>query len=377
MHVRRSLIASGLALALLWSSAASWAFVTVGVSITLAPPALPVYVQPPIPAPGFIWVPGYWAWADGDYYWVPGTWVEPPEIGLLWTPGYWGWINGVYLWNPGYWGPHVGFYGGINYGFGYVGVGYEGGYWDRGEFRYNRAVNNIGANVRITNIYSRTVVNNISVSRVSYNGGVGGIPARATAPEIAAARERHVTFAVDQQRHEQEAFHSPQARASVNHGHPAIAATPRPAVFDGRGVVGAVASPQGRNIPERSDQLRAHANALIPRSDESPRGEPPRLPTAHTRDLTPRLGEPAHTAPPHVGGTTPRNVEPGQVPQGFASGMPAHNGLQPRIPPANEMVQRQGGPSPPQHPSAQQHPGAQPPGREGHEQPDQRHRNPQ
>ena len=26
--------------------------------------------------------------------------------------------------NAGYWGPHVGFYGGINYGYGYGGVGY-------------------------------------------------------------------------------------------------------------------------------------------------------------------------------------------------------------------------------------------------------------
>src|SRR5215470_14230824 len=130
MHCRRSLIASGLALALLLSSAASWAFVTVGVSITLAPPALPVYVQPPIPAPGYIWTPGYWAWNGYDYYWVPGTWVLPPELGLLWTPGYWGWSNGVYVFNEGYWGPHVGFYGGVAYGFGYTGVGYEGGYWN-------------------------------------------------------------------------------------------------------------------------------------------------------------------------------------------------------------------------------------------------------
>ena len=33
----------------------------VGVSITIAPPALPVYVQPPVPAPGYLWTPGYWA----------------------------------------------------------------------------------------------------------------------------------------------------------------------------------------------------------------------------------------------------------------------------------------------------------------------------
>ena len=78
------------------------------VSITVAPPVLPVYVQPPIPEPGYIWTPGYWAYSDDGYYWVPGTWVLPPAVGLLWTPGYWGWNDGVYIWNAGYWGPHIG-----------------------------------------------------------------------------------------------------------------------------------------------------------------------------------------------------------------------------------------------------------------------------
>ena len=77
------------------------------VSVTIAPPALPVYVQPPMPAPGYMWTPGYWAW-DGSYYWVPGTWVMAP-VGLLWTPGYWGWANGVYAWNAGYWARTWGF----------------------------------------------------------------------------------------------------------------------------------------------------------------------------------------------------------------------------------------------------------------------------
>jgi hypothetical protein len=26
------------------------------------------------------------------------------------------------------WGPEIGFYGGVNYGFGFTGVGYEGGH---------------------------------------------------------------------------------------------------------------------------------------------------------------------------------------------------------------------------------------------------------
>ena len=86
----------------------------VAVSVTIAPPPLPYYVQPPIPGDGYLWTPGYWSWdpATGDYVWVPGTWVLPPAVGLLWTPGWWGWSDGFYRWHAGYWGSHVGFYAG-------------------------------------------------------------------------------------------------------------------------------------------------------------------------------------------------------------------------------------------------------------------------
>jgi hypothetical protein len=151
----------------------------VAVSITIAPPPLPVYEQPEIPAPGFIWTPGYWSYGPEGYFWVPGTWVEPPAFGLLWTPGYWGWSDGIFIWNAGYWAPQIGFYGAVNYGFGYPGHGYEGGYWRDNQFYYNRVVNNI-TNVRITNIYTKTVVNNVTVNHVSYSGGPGGIAARPT-----------------------------------------------------------------------------------------------------------------------------------------------------------------------------------------------------
>src|SRR5271165_3299176 len=104
--------------------AASHAQIAVGVSIRIGPPALPVYSQPPIPAEGYLWTPGYWGYGPDGYYWVPGVWVMPPRVGVLWTPGYWGFEGGFYGWHAGYWGPHVGFYGGINYGFGYGGVGF-------------------------------------------------------------------------------------------------------------------------------------------------------------------------------------------------------------------------------------------------------------
>src|SRR5579862_5453244 len=93
------------------------------------PPPLPDYDQPPIPAPDDQWTPGYWNWNGYDYYWVPGTWVEPPQPELLWTPGYWGLVGAIFVFHQGYWGHHIGFYGGIPYGHGYDGEGFEGGRW--------------------------------------------------------------------------------------------------------------------------------------------------------------------------------------------------------------------------------------------------------
>jgi len=203
--------------------------VGVGVTADVAPPPLPVYAQPVIPGPGYIWTPGYWSWGPAGYYWVPGTWVLPPSIGVLWTPGYWGWGGGGYLWHAGYWGPHVGFYGGINYGFGYGGDGYHGGYWDHGEFRYNSAVNNINTRI-IHNTYNERVVND-NVTRTSFNGGRGGIDARPTPEQAAFEHEHHIEPTRAQEAHAHMAANDPQQRASVNHGRPAIASTERAGDF--------------------------------------------------------------------------------------------------------------------------------------------------
>src|SRR5450631_146132 len=116
--------------------------VSIGVTISarIAPPPLLVYEQPPCPVDGYLWCPGYWAYTDQGYFWVPGVWVFPPQYGYLWTPPYWGFEAGIYGFYPGYWGPHVGFYGGVNYGFGYWGSGFVGGRWEGNRFRYNTAV---------------------------------------------------------------------------------------------------------------------------------------------------------------------------------------------------------------------------------------------
>ena len=358
MELRRSRLAAGvLGLALMLASAASMAFVTVGLSITLAPPALPVYEQPAIPAPGYIWVPGYWAWSDGGYYWVPGTWVMPPQVGLLWTPGYWGWADGVYVWNPGYWGPQVGFYGGINYGYGYTGVGYEGGYWDHDRFFYNRSVNHI-ENVHITNVYNRTVVNNITVNRVSYNGGAGGIQARPTPAEMSAAHARHLQPVMAQQRQEQVAAHEPQLRNSFNHGRPPIAATPHPGVLSGHGVVAARNAPAGHmGPPEQSQELRAHAN-----------GEHPQAPTGPARHAPSGMAPEVNHAPP------PAPMPAHAPPQGEYRAMPSAP-TYPHGPPQNEyraIPERHGAAAPaPREAYPPARPQAQP---SPHEPPHEQHR---
>lgn len=208
-------------------------FAGVFVSVTIAPPVLPVYTQPICPGDGYLWNPGYWAYGDAGYYWVPGVWVRPPQAGLLWTPGYWGFAGGVYAFHAGYWGPHVGFYGGVNYGFGYGGAGFYGGRWDGGHFAYNTAVVNVNTTVIHNTYVDRTYVNNpafVSHSRVSFNGGAGGIQVHASAVENGYAHENHFNATAEQQSHMQMASADRNNFASVNGGRPQNTAFSRPGV---------------------------------------------------------------------------------------------------------------------------------------------------
>ncbi len=211
-----------------------------GVFVGYAPPPLPLDEQPPIPGPGYIWVPGYWAWGDDGYYWVPGFWVLPPFEGALWTPAYWGWFGSVCVFHRGFWARHVGFYGGINYGYGYPGHGYVGGHWGPGGFYYNRSVNRIN-DPRITNVYDGPVPHNGVVGRTSFNGGQGGVMARPSAQDLAVAREARVGPEAAQIQQLTMARQDPSMRASFNHG--ALLAAARASAPDGlsagvtRGVV--------------------------------------------------------------------------------------------------------------------------------------------
>ena len=250
------------ALLLLVLPVMSTAQVGINISVNLGPPELPVYEQPAIPGEGYLWTPGFWAWSDDEqgYYWVPGTWVLAPQPGFLWTPGYWDRHGDAFVWNEGYWGPQIGFYGGVNYGYGYGGRGFEGGYWQGEHFYYNRSVVNVGT-TNITNVYNKTVVNNVTVTRVSYNGGDGGVQIQPTAGELAAAHGRHLAPTAAQQQHVQGARTNPALRASANHGNPPIAATARPGVFSGAGVVAAKGGGKESGPAERQAVAVEHRTA--------------------------------------------------------------------------------------------------------------------
>lgn len=199
------------------------------------PPPLPSYDQPPAPEPDYLWTPGYWSWTPVGYYWVPGVWCAAPYPGALWTPGYWGFYGGRYRFYRGSWGLYIGFYGGVNYGYGYYGMGYSGGYWNGPHFFYNTAVTRVNT-VRITNVYTRTVVvNNVSTARISYNGGRGGLQVAPRPAEIAAMRATRTPPMTAQVRVQTEAAQNRQQFYNQNKGRPAVAAAPQAIVAD-RGI---------------------------------------------------------------------------------------------------------------------------------------------
>jgi hypothetical protein len=288
------IVALALALCGLALPKAASAQIAVGISVQIGPPALPVYVQPMCPGPNYIWAPGYWAYGPDGYYWVPGTWVLAPEPGYLWTPGWWGFAGGFYVWHPGYWGRHVGFYGGINYGFGYFGNGYAGGEWRGDHFFYNRAVSRVNINVERNVYINRTVERNVYVNNhVSYNGGPHGVNARPTAEQQRWDSERHMGPTANQQRHMEQAQGNRQLHYSDNHGRPPIAATQRPTQFSGPGVVRGGSQfrppqnnrgpqpnnqrPENRtyNRPEPNNQRPENRNYNAPRNEGRPGGNRP------------------------------------------------------------------------------------------------------
>jgi WXXGXW repeat (2 copies) len=280
------------------------------------PPPLPTYQQPEAPGPNYIWTPGYWGYAPVGYYWVPGAWVAAPYTGALWTPAYWGFVGNRYRFHPGFWGPHIGFYGGVNYGFGYTGSGYHGGYWNGNNFYYNRAVNRINE-TRITNVYNRTVVVNNTYNRVSYNGGRGGIPVRPQPAEIAAMRGPRTPPMSTQLQNQREAATNRQQFYNQNQGRPAIVAAPHPFVAD-HGV-----QPVARPVPVNLSRPNPPNQQVQPNRFDQPRVQPT------------RPAQPIRTGEPQIRPVNPTQAQTRPAPQ--TRPVPA----QPEVRPAPQQLQRQ------------------------------------
>ena len=292
--------------------AGAQAQISIGISVNFAPPPLPVYEQPPIVEADDMWIPGYWAWDDDDYdyYWVPGTWAQAPQPGLLWTPAWWEWSNGNYAFHEGYWAEHIGYYGGVVYGHGYDGSGYEGGYWQSNHFYYNRSVNNI-TNVNITNVYTKTMIVNGSPT-ASFNGP-GGATVRPTPQQTAYAQESHTPPTSLQTQHVRAAAAMPALRASANHGAPPIAATDKPAAFEGAGVVKAARAggdyhPPAAAVQRQAQVHAAHGEGAAPAAPVEPHAPdakpaPAAAPEAPKRDMDSHTTDvpPAHTGTDRTG----------------------------------------------------------------------------
>ncbi len=252
------------------------------------PPPLPDYDQPPPPADNYLWTPGNWSWNGYDYYWVPGVWVAPPQPGLLWTPGYWGYANGAYAFHRGFWGKHVGFYGGVDYGFGYGGAGFEGGYWQGDSYYYNRSVTNVAVAAGVTlALFDKPVPQaHPEFAHVGFNGGPHGVVAKPTAAELAAAKETHLAPTPAQVQQQRVASRTESAFVSTNNGKPPIAATTRPGEFKGAAVVPAKAA--GGPLPQPQPQPMMTATPTHP-------GEKPAL---KTEEKAPGAPSPSPSASP-------------------------------------------------------------------------------
>ena len=294
--------------------------------ITEPPPPLQEYEQPPIPAEGYIWTPPFWQYGRSGYYWVPGVWVEPPSIGLLWTPGYWGFSGGYYRWNAPYWGPTVGFYGGINYGFGYFGRGYEGGRWDGGRFHYNQTVNNFGGR-RVTNVYNAPVQYRGEGGRTSFNGGANGVRAQAVPGQVGPGPDQRRPPTAAQSQH----FQSAQGNTGFQQrGNPGatpggLIATPGGPIARPGGQTPAGATPQRQNFgqqpnyapqqPQQSQQPRPGAQAPPMQQRPQPTQQPPQQQAAPARQAPQAQPQPQRQQPPP-------QQRPGQRPPGNSQERP-------------------------------------------------------
>lgn len=73
------------------------------VVVRYGPPPPRVEVIGVAPAPGYVWIGGYWVWRE-RWHWHPGHWQKPPHHNSRWVRGNWRQRrDGNWVWHPGYW----------------------------------------------------------------------------------------------------------------------------------------------------------------------------------------------------------------------------------------------------------------------------------
>jgi hypothetical protein len=204
------------------------------------------------------------------------------------------------MFHPGYWGRHVGYYGGVNYGFGYMGIGFVGGEWHGRDFRYNTAVMHVNRE-RIRNVYEdRTIVNRYTVvndRHVAYSGGPGGIRHDPRPEERVAMREQHMAPSSFQQQHIQAARSDRSLYVKNNGGRPQTLAVERPLTGGGHGTAPNVRQNQpggfnGNNRPETRP-----APGVQNRQTMQQPGNASRTPSEQPRNMNQRPAQENRSAP--------------------------------------------------------------------------------
>jgi hypothetical protein len=127
-------------------------------------------------------------------------------------------------------------------------------------------VNRVNTTI-IHNTYNTTV--NVSETHVSYNGGTGGVEARATAQQESYGNEHHVGPVAAQTQHVQAARSNPELRASANQGKPPIAATAKAGDFK----TGVVATKEAGGEYKAPPANAARGNTAAPGNEARPATE--------------------------------------------------------------------------------------------------------
>ena len=288
-----------------------------------------------------------------------------PYVGALWTPPWWGFDNGAYLWHAGYWGPHIGFYGGIDYGFGYTGRGYYGAYWSGGSLFYNRTVTNVNTS-RVRNVYNYSV-SSARGERTSYNGGHGGIAVRPTAQESAAQRDRRMAPVAAQIQHARDASANRQQFVNGGRAKPANLVAEHP-------LATAYHAPAERAPETRpAERSQPAPQPAAPSSAERMRQQPEQRPQPGQRPFAPQ----ARLSPQEQRATPPRPAAPVPAQPESRANRSVRPESQPRLAPQEHAapprpaLQERAAP-PQQRPAPQQHAAPPRPTQQQHAAPPQR-----